>query len=259
MNLRLYQVDAFAESVFSGNPAAVCPLENWLSEQLMQKIAQENNLSETAYFVKNGDNYEIRWFTPEAEVDLCGHATLASAFVIFNFLEKTADKLVFKYKLGELIVIKKGEVLEMNFPANPPKKASIPANFSRAFGMSPSSFYGRNFGMAVFGSQEAIENLHPDFNALKEIEYHAVIATAPGRDVDFVSRVFAPKIGINEDPVTGAAHTELIPFWSNRLKKSKLIARQISKRGGDLICELNGDRVKIAGKAALYMVGNITI
>jgi PhzF family phenazine biosynthesis protein len=259
MKLTIYQVDAFTNKVFSGNPAAICPLDSWISKELMQNIAAENNLSETAYFVKKGNSYEIRWFTPTSEIDLCGHATLASAFVIFNFIEKESEQVVFKYKFGELIVNKKGHLLVMDFPSNPSVSIEEPKGLADALGIKPIACMGKNFCMAVFEKEEQVKNLKPDFMALTKINYHGIIVTAPGKEVDFVSRMFAPSIGINEDPVTGSAHTELIPYWSGRLNKSKLLAKQISSRGGELFCELKGERVEMAGEAVLYLTGEIDV
>ncbi len=258
-NLKIYQVDAFTDKVFSGNPAAICPLGEWLEEDQMQKIAMENNLSETAFFVKNNGHYDIRWFTPEAEIDLCGHATLASAHVILNYLGSQANKVDFQCKVGALNVLNKDGLLEMDFPSNPPQPIPIPGGTAEALGAQPVETFSKSFCIAVFENESTVKNLKPDFNALEKLDHHLVIATAPGNNVDFVSRVFAPKVGINEDPVTGSAHTELIPLWSEKLNKTQLTARQVSSRGGDLYCELAGDRVKMSGKAVLYMIGEIYI
>ena len=259
MKLPIYQVDAFTNKVFSGNPAAICPLESWIEEDLMQKIAAENNLSETAFLVKKDGLYEIRWFTPSTEIDLCGHATLASAFVIFNFIHKNSSQVHFKYKFGMLEVNKKENLLEMDFPSNPPAEIKEPKGIVEALGSKPTKYFEKTFYTAVFENESQVKNLTPDFNLLKEVHPHGVIATAPGEKVDFVSRVFAPAVGIDEDPVTGSAHTELIPYWAARLGKERLKARQISNRGGELTCELKGNRVKMAGEAALYLIGEINI
>ncbi len=259
MKQKIYQVDAFTKTIFRGNPAAICPLENWISEELMQKIAAENNLSETAFFVKNGNEYEIRWFTPTTEIDLCGHATLASAFVIFNFIDTGARAVTFKYKFGELVVENKAPYLEMDFPSNKPLPIAEPTGLEKALGNKPLECLEKNFCLAVFEKEEHVKNLKPDFSLLKKVHPHGIIATAPGDTVDFISRVFVPAVGIDEDPVTGSAHTELIPHWAERLGKMRLTAKQISTRGGDLVCELAGQRVKMAGEAALYLIGEINI
>ncbi len=259
MKLTIYQVDAFTKNVFSGNPAAICPLDSWISDELMQKIAAENNLSETAFFVKEGNSYKIKWFTPTTEIDLCGHATLASAYVIFNILDYKKPSISFKYKFGELVVDKKGDLLEMDFPSNKPTKIDEPDKLAEALGDQPISYFKNGFTIALFENETQVRNLKPDFGKLKGICDHGTIVTAPGDQVDFVSRMFAPDLGINEDPVTGSAHTELIPFWAEKLNKLKLTARQISNRGGELSCELKGNRVKMAGEAALYLVGEIYI
>ncbi len=256
----IYVVDAFTSRLFGGNPAAVCPLENWLEESLMQKIAAENNLSETAFFVKNKDRYHIRWFTPAEEVDLCGHATLASSFVYFNFINPGAARIVFDSQSGELIVDKEGDVLSLNFPSQKPVPVDNPEkNLIDAFDVKPVEVLMGTKRFLVYEKEETIRNMKPDMSLLKQLRGDGVIITAPGKEVDFVSRFFAPNIGIDEDPVTGSAHTHLIPYWSEKLGKKKMTALQVSSRVGELECEDLGERVKISGKAVLYSQGKIFI
>ena len=259
MNILLYQVDAFTDHVFGGNPAAVCPLESWLSDREMQAIAAENNLAETAFFVRNGERYDLRWFTPAVEMDLCGHATLASAYVLFQHLGETENRVVFHTRSGELAVEQNGDQLVMNFPSRPPEAVEAPAILREALGNEPQEILASRDYFVVYGSEAEVRTLHPDLEALKHLDRFAVIVTAPGDSCDFVSRFFAPGAGVPEDPVTGSAHCTLIPYWANRLNKHVLHARQVSKRGGELFCELQGDRVEIAGRAVLYMTGTITI
>ncbi|MFA6597055.1 MAG: PhzF family phenazine biosynthesis protein [Ignavibacteriaceae bacterium] len=259
MKLPIYQVDAFTSKLFGGNPAAVCPLESWLEESVMQFIAAENNLAETAFFVKKENYYELRWFTPEAEVDLCGHATLASAFVIFNVLKSEREKITFQTQSGKLEVTKKNELLIMNFPSRKPVETEIPDGLIEALGKKPKEVLQSRDLLLVYETEEEILSLQPDFTLLKKIDCFGYIVTAKGDEVDFVSRFFAPKEGINEDPVTGSSHSTLIPFWAERLGKNELLAGQISKRGGELFCKLLGDRVEIAGNAVLYLTGTIDI
>ena len=258
--MRLYQVDAFTKNVFKGNPAAVIPLESWLDVDTLQNIASENNLSETAYIVKNGETlYEIRWFTPTTEVDLCGHATLASAHVLFEHLDYSEDKVIFHSKSGELTVEKKDESYWMNFPSNPPVPIPVPKLLPDAIGSIP-IYTGVNTDLLVLLQDEKqVRTLRPDLNILERMEVRGIIITAPGDDVDFVSRFFAPSVGVPEDPVTGSAHTVLTPFWSKRLKKQNLEAYQVSERGGLLTCIQKGNRVEIGGDAVTYLVGNIRI
>ena len=262
MKITLYQIDAFTETVFGGNPAAVCVLDTWIDERLMQTISAENNLSETAFVVKNNDTYEIRWFTPTVEIDLCGHATLASAFVIFNYF-KTTDTTIklHSHRSGNLTVENgKNGNLTLDFPINEAKKTEDNINLNKALGKAPLETYKSTFDyMLVYSSQKEIEELQPDLSLLSKTKTRGVMVTAPGDDVDFVSRFFAPAAGIDEDPVTGSAHCTLTPYWSNKLKKNILTAKQVSKRGGHLICQLNGDRVKISGKCCLYMIGEIHV
>lgn len=257
--MKIYQVDAFTDHIFGGNPAAVCPMASWLSEIEMQQIAMENNLSETAFLVKENDIFHIRWFTPEMEIDLCGHATLASAHVIFNHLNFPEDIIKFKYAEGDLTVRKINGLLSMDFPAVPSKKIEVTDLISISLGKKPKEANIARDLMAVFESENDIVLLKPDFNKMSEIDSLGVIATAPGDSVDFVSRFFAPNAGITEDPVTGSAHCMLIPYWAKRLGKNKLEALQLSKRTGKLSCEFKGERVEIAGKAVTYLVGDIDI
>lgn len=259
MQLDILQVDAFADKPFEGNPAAVCPLDEWLPDTRMQQIANENNLSETAFFVKEGDVYRIRWFTPEVEVDLCGHATLASAHVLFNHLGFKEQEITFESNSGELRVRQENNRLVMNFPATLGTKVDPPANLIKALGVRSQTVYKAEDYMVVYETQKQIEELAPDFFLLNKVDTRGIIATAPGDELEFVSRFFAPAVGINEDPVTGSAHTMLTPYWSERLNKKELKARQISARGGNVFCRMLGDRVEIAGNAVTYLVGSISI
>lgn len=260
MELDIYQVDAFAEDVFNGNPAAVIPLFEWLSDDLMQSIAMENNLSETAFFVRKGEYFELRWFTPESEVDLCGHATLASAYVIYEYLDYTDPAVVFETKSGRLFVDREGDTYSMDFPAWGVREIQVTERVSKALGARPVELYmGERDMMAVFENEEDIRSLRPDFRLVSQLDGMCMICTAPGLDYDFVSRTFVPEEGIPEDPVTGSAHCTLVPFWANRLDKTEFSAFQASKRGGILKCEHMGDRVKIAGKGVTYMKGTILL
>lgn len=261
MRLKIYQIDAFSNHVFGGNPAAVCVLEKWISETLMQQIAAENNLAETAFIVKKDNLYEIRWFTPKVEVDLCGHATLASAHVLFNYYEKKKSKLNFHSHLsGALSVTKNVELLTLDFPSDIIKPIETPKIIIEALGKTPiESYKGKTDFMFVFENQETIEGFKPHFQLLEQVGGRGVIVTAKGNEVDFVSRFFGPQVGINEDPVTGSAHTTLIPYWSNVLNKTTLTALQLSERKGTLFCEFKGKRVKIAGNAVTYLIGEIEV
>ncbi|MEF2146068.1 MAG: PhzF family phenazine biosynthesis protein [Desulfovibrionaceae bacterium] len=258
MQLDLYQVDAFSAEIFGGNPAAVVPLYEWPSDDLMQKIASENGLSETAFFVKKGEYYELRWFTPCGEVDLCGHATLATAYVLFELLGYPDDCVVFSTKSGRLFVDREEKsYLSMDLPAWTCKPFQVTERVVRALGARPSElFFTRDF-IAVFEDEDTVRSLKPDMVLVAQLDGLCLIATAPGKDYDFVSRVFVPAMGIPEDPVTGSAHCSLVPFWSKRLGKEDLRAYQASERGGELLCRNLGERVKIAGKAALYLKGKI--
>ncbi|OAA95151.1 PhzF family phenazine biosynthesis protein [Clostridium coskatii] len=260
--MKYYVADAFTDEVFKGNPAGVCVLDEWLQDDVMQKIAAENNLSETAFVVKgkNKNEYDLRWFTPKAEIDLCGHATLGTSYVISNYVDVGTDKMIFHTASGILEVNRKSDLYEMNFPTREPKKTQIPETILDIIGVKPIEIYLSRDLFTVVETEEQVKNLAPDFSKMLKLEVGSgVIVTAKGSDVDFVSRCFYPKLGVNEDPVTGSAHSNLIPFWSKRLNKDKMIAKQLSKRGGTLYCELCGDRVKISGRASLYMVGNINI
>ncbi len=260
MNLTIYQIDAFAKEIFRGNPAAICPLDEWLDAELMQRIALENNLSETAFFVKRGDVYEIRWFTPTFEIDLCGHATLASAFVIFEILKLETETVKFhSHKSGELTVEKQGDVLILDFPSRPVSPVEIPEGLIEALGKEPKEVLKARDYFLVYETEQEISDIAPNFSRLLEIEAHGFIVTAKGETSDFVSRFFAPEVGVFEDPVTGSSHCNLIPFWAERLGKTEMFAKQISARGGELFCELRGDRVKIGGNAVLYLKGEIYI
>jgi PhzF family phenazine biosynthesis protein len=257
LKLPLYQVDAFASRPFAGNPAAVCPLEAWIDDRLMQQIAAENALSETAFLVGGDGRYAIRWFTPAVEVDLCGHATLAAAYVVFRFLEPGRASVTFDSKSGALGVTGDGERLRLDFPARPPRRVPEPAGLAAALGAVPLETWAARDTMAVFQEEDAVRALKPDMTALAALPGFAVIVTAAGRDCDFVSRFFAPAKGVPEDPVTGSAHCTLVPFWAERLGRTTLFARQVSARGGELHCDLSGDRVGMAGRAALYLTGQI--
>lgn len=261
MRVPLYQIDAFADGPFTGNPAAVCPLDRWLPDPLMQAIAAENNLSETAFFVPEGDGYRLRWFTPITEVELCGHATLASAYVILDVLKAARERVLFvTEKAGELAVARDGELLALDFPAWPPQPCAAPAALGAALGREPAAVLAARDYLAVYDDPDEVAALSPNFGALAALDRFAVIATAPGRaGVEFVSRFFAPAQGVDEDPVTGSAHCSLIPYWAERLGKTRLQARQLSRRGGSLSCTLRGDRVRIAGRAILYLTGTIDI
>lgn len=262
MRLPIYQVDAFTDRLFGGNPAAVCPLERWLPDASMQAIAAENNLAETAFFVREGHGYLLRWFTPEVEVDLCGHATLASAHIVFQRLEPARTEVSFRtLKAGVLNVSRRGEALIMDLPARPPlPTADVPGLVAALGGVVPREILAARDHLVVYEHAADVAALKPDMAALGKLPCWSVIATAPGeRPVDFVSRFFAPRQGIPEDPVTGSAHCTLTPYWATRLGKTRLEARQISKRGGVLTCTLKGDRVALEGRAVLYLEGAITV
>jgi len=260
MRIPIYQIDAFADSLFAGNPAAVCPLEAWLPDETMQAIGMENNLSETAFLVPEGEGYRLRWFTPRVEVDLCGHATLASAYVVLNHLQPDWEKVAFQTLSGELEVARDGELLVMDFPPRPPRLCDVPAELVSALGIEPDAVLLAHEYMAVYPDELTVGSLIPDMVRLAaETKEFGVIVTAPGEDCDFVSRFFAPAVGIPEDPVTGSAHCALTPYWAERLGKKKLHARQVSARGGELWCEDRGDRVAIAGRAVPYLEGTIEV
>lgn len=259
MELTLYQIDAFANRVFEGNPAAICPLDDWLPDELMQSIAAENNLSETAYFIKTSNGYHIRWFTPTHEVDLCGHATLASAYVIFNILGYEKNEIIFESKSGLLKVTQNNDWLEMDFPSQAPVQCPIPEQILSAFNDKPIACLKSEDYIVVFEKEESILNASPDLVILSELDLRGIAITARSKEYDFVSRFFAPNYGINEDPVTGSAFTQLIPYWSRKLNEKSLSAKQVSKRGGEVKCVDSGDRVKISGKAAKYMTATIEV
>lgn len=260
MKLNLYQIDAFTSKLFSGNPAAVVPLESWIDDELMQKLAFENNLSETVFFVPSTQgseaDFDIRWFTPQLEINLCGHATLASAFVIFNYLNFSKPEIKFNSQSGILHVTKEGDLIKMNFPSwNPDELNDPPINLKDALGGADIKGIYKNRDLLVeLADEDAVINCVPDFSAMKNTGYKIII-TAPGKSLDFVSRFFAPTAGIDEDPVTGSAHSQLIPYWSKKLNKEKMNALQLSKRGGVIYCEQKGNRVIMAGNCVFYMKG----
>lgn len=262
MTQKIYQIDAFTSKLFGGNPAAVCILDTWLDAELMQKIAAENNLAETAFAVFKDNYYELRWFTPEIEVDLCGHATLATAFVLYNYYDYNKNTLrFFSPRSGELLV-KRDEtgLITMDFPTDDLIKVSEQIEISKAIGRKPlETFKGKTDYLLIYKSQEEIEAMQPNFHLLNELDCRGVIVSAKGTDVDFVSRFFAPQCGIPEDPVTGSAHTTLTPYWSKVFNKTKLTAKQLSQRGGNIQCEYLGYRVKISGNAVCYLIGEIEI
>ena len=263
MQLPLYHVDAFTSRRFGGNPAAVCPLEGWLPDDVMQAIAAENNLSETAFFVPRGEDFDLRWFTPAVEVDLCGHATLATAHVLMTKLEPARRRATFHTRSGALIVSRDGERLTMDFPAQPPRRVDTMPGLAAALGAQPSATFLalQTHAVALFDTAAQVRALAPDLAAVAKLDYFGVSVTAPGggadADVDFVSRFFAPARGVPEDPVTGSAHCRLVPLWAERLGKTELTARQVSARGGELACQLAGDRVRLSGDAVLVMTGTL--
>jgi PhzF family phenazine biosynthesis protein len=261
MKLTIYQVDAFAENVFQGNPAAVVPLEDWIEEELMQKIANENNLSETAFFVKTDTGFHIRWFTPEYEIDLCGHATLGSAYIIKNFVEPHLAEIIFStQKVGPLKAMAKDGMYTLDFPSRMPQPCTVPKQLLPSLGISTAVeiLKSRDY-FVVLPDEEAVKNIEPDLSIMKELDTIGVIVTAKGQLADVVSRCFYPGLGIPEDPVTGSAHCNIIPYWSEKLGKTKMFCKQLSARGGDLWCALEGDRVQMSGKAVLYLQGEINL
>ena len=256
--MKYYIVDAFTDELFKGNQAGVCLLDEWLDDETMQSIASENNLAETAFVVKRNDYYDLRWFTPKTEIDLCGHATLASAFVISNFVDDTTKKIDFHTMSGKLSVEKKADLFEMNFPARMATPIPITRLMEQAIGVPVQGAYLSRDMLLLVDSEQQVKNLNPDLSLVSKLpDSFALIVTAKGEQEDFVSRFFAPNAGIPEDPVTGSSHCTLIPFWAQRLKKEKMTAKQLSRRGGTLYCEYKNDRVIIAGKAALYLQGDI--
>jgi PhzF family phenazine biosynthesis protein len=260
MKLQIFQIDAFASRPFAGNPAAVVPLDAWLPDDVMQAIAMENNLAETAFFVPGEKGYDLRWFTPTIEMDLCGHATLATGFLLFEILGTDQSILRFQTRSGELTVEKSDGRYVLDFPSRPGVTSEAPAQLIEALGgKQPKEILKSRDYMLVYESEADVLAIKPNFEALAKIDTHAVIVTAKGDDADFVSRFFAPEVGVPEDPVTGSAHCTLIPYWAEKLGKNELFARQVSWRGGELFCELVGDRVKIGGDAVLYLKGEIYV
>lgn len=260
--IEIFQVDAFTDNLFQGNPAAICLLDEWLSDYVMQSIGNENNLADTAFLVPKGDDFEIRWFTPSIEVDLCGHATLASAFVLFNLKNYSKSEIKFiSPRSGLLTVSRENDLLFLNFPADNLELANQEIEFmEQCIGVRPVEVYkGKTDYIAVINTEKELRELRPAIDKISQLDARGLIVTAEGDKLDFVSRFFAPQSGIDEDPVTGSAHTSLTPLWSQKLGKDKLTAAQLSKRGGQLLCELKGDRCVIGGKAKLYMTGEITI
>ena len=259
MQLEIFQVDAFSTEPFGGNPAAVIPLDSWLPDDVLQRIAEENNLSETAYFVRKGETFDLRWFTPTVEVDLCGHATLASAYVLFEQLGEQAQVLRFNTRSGELRVSRSTDgLLAMDFPAKQPVAVDTPAGLLQALGLSQAkAVYRSDDYVVVIDDAMLLETLKPDFVALSAFDVRGIAVTAAGRGFDFVTRWFGPRVGVNEDPVTGSAHCNIIPYWSERLGKDELVCRQASPRGGTLVCVNKGQRVWMSGKCVLYLEGSI--
>lgn len=259
MELPIYQVDAFTDRLFAGNPAAVCPLSRWLNDETLQAIAAENNLAETAFFLTEGEGYRLRWFTPTVEIDLCGHATLASAFVISNFLEPGRCEMAFETRSGRVTVARGGDSYVLDFPTWPLARAEN-QDVAKAMGEVPRELWASVPYLAVYDSAAEVAALTPDLTAVAKLELDGVIATAPGESgIDYVSRYFAPAAGIPEDPATGSSHCVLMPYWSKRLGRQRLVGRQISRRGGDFRCELVGNRVRIGGQAVCYLKGSIVV
>lgn len=259
VKLPIYQVDAFTSYLFAGNPAAVVFSETELSLETMQSIAAENNVSETAFVVTAGEKHQIRWFTPTVEVNLCGHATLAAAHVIFNHLRPSGSKVSFSSKSGPLSVRQDGKILYLDFPVDSMEAVEPPEPLISGLGIQPTETYkGRDDYLAIFDNEDTLLSLRPDMAVLSKVPSRGVIVTAPGREVDFVSRFFAPQSGVPEDPVTGSAHTTLTPYWSRKLGKQQLRARQLSRRGGELVCKDLGSRIEIGGRAVTYLVGEIS-
>ena len=261
MKLTIYQVDAFAENIFQGNPAAIVPLEDWIDDELMQNIAMENNLAETAYFVKTDSGYHLRWFTPAKEIDLCGHATLASAYIIKNFIEPHLAEVNFTTQVaGTLRAMAKDGMYTLDFPSRLPQSCDVPDNLLKSLNITTAVeiLKSRDY-FVVLPNEEAVINIEPEFMLMKDLDATGVIVTAKGQTADVVSRCFYPGAGIPEDPVTGSAHCNVVPYWSKKLGKTKLFCKQLSQRGGDLHCELRGDRTLMSGKCVLYLQGQITV
>ena len=259
MDIKIFQIDAFADECFRGNPAAICPLDEWISDELMQKIAFENNLSETAYFKKEGDKYKLRWFTPESEIELCGHATLASAYVIFEYLNKEVKEVTFATMSGDLVVTKEEGKISMMLPKIECERVEVTELLIEALGVIPREVLKGNKLMIVLEDEDDVKYLEPNMEILKNIGADRIIVTAKGIEVDFVSRFFIPNSVIKEDPVTGSAHCELAPYWSRRLRRTILNAEQLSKRGGKLLCEVLDNSIKISGNAVIFLEGTIKI
>lgn len=257
--MKQYIVDAFTDKVFGGNPAAVCIMDSWPSDDLMMNITVENNLSETAFAVREGSRYRLRWFTPGGEIDLCGHATLATAFVLMNYYDSAANTVVFTTMSGELTVDRREDMYEMDFPAYKLRPVPVTDEITEAVGAAPVEAYmGRDL-LCVFDSENTVKNLHPDMEKLKELDGLLLQATAKGSDFDCVSRSFAPKLNVPEDPVCGSGHCHIVPYWAGRSGKKDIVAFQASRRGGILYCRVEGERVRLAGKAALFSVGEIFV
>jgi len=259
VELRLLQIDTFTDVVLGGNPAAVCPLDTWLDESTMQAIAAENNLSETAFFMPEGEGFNLRWFTPNVEVDLCGHATLAAAYVVFEELRPDAQRVDFATKSGRLTVVREGADLVMDFPAQPAAPVEPPELLLGALGEPPIEMLAGADYVAVFENATAVARLRPDLGMLMQLDRRGVVATAPGDDADYVLRFFAPKNAVPEDPVSGNVQTALVPYWSHKLGKPRMTVRQLSARGGAMVCEDHGERISIAGRAVRYMDARISV
>ncbi len=258
-SIPIYQIDAFASGIFAGNPAAVCPLSGWLDEATMLAIAAENNLAETAFLVAGDEAYQLRWFTPTTEVELCGHATLASAHLLLNVLGRCHEQVAFDTRSGRLEVSRNGDLLALDLPTLAAQPCKAPQALIDGLGCRPQQLLLASNYLAVFEREDDVRSIEPDFRALARCHPHGVIVTAPGKEADFVSRFFAPSHGIDEDPVTGSAHCTLTPYWAQRLGKKQLRARQISRRGGELICEERGQRTRVSGRCALYLRGTIEL
>jgi PhzF family phenazine biosynthesis protein len=259
VEVRFYHIDAFANRVFAGNPAGVCFLDSWIEDSLLQSIAAENSVPETAFLVRKGNEYELRWFTPKVEIDLCGHGTLASAFAVFEYINPEARQVAFQTKSGRLTVERQGDLLMMDFPARRPNPCPPPAHIDEIMGIPPSQTLRARDLLVVYEKEDHVRGVKPDMERVAALDCFGVIATAPGKKSDFVSRFFAPAASIPEDPVTGSAHCTLIPYWSERLGKKELHAFQLSERGGELFCIDRGERVSIGGRAVAYLSGTIRI
>lgn len=259
MKIKLYQIDAFTQQLFRGNPAAVCPLETWLDDDILQGIATENNLPTTGFIVPRGNDFHIRWFTPELEIDLCGHATLAAAYVLMHILEPERDYVTFHSASGPLQITKNGDTLVMDFPIINFTACEAPINLTKALGVQPQAVYCAKKYLVILDSEKTVRELNPNIELIKQLDLEGLIVTAKGEYADFVSRYFSPKRGINEDPVTGSTHCLLAPYWAEQLGINKLRAQQLSKRGGEIICEVKGDRVLLTGYAKLYLSGHIEL